>query len=276
MHPARSHREFLNHLSVPQRLRLLARDAALFALSLGRSVESGGTWIRFPYYHHVFDDERGGFARQLAYMRRFGEFISFNDAVGMLASRQPIDGRYFCISFDDGFKSCVTNALPILLDHGALGTAVFLPTRFIGTDIERDRELLLGFYDHGRLLMEFMTWQDCQVLISAGMVIGSHSHSHSNLATMDEAAVVAELRHSKGILEDRLGRPCIHFCCPVGQPHSNFVVARDPELTRKAGYSSFSTTVRGAMRAGESPFFIRRDHTLANWPDCQLRYFFSR
>jgi len=274
--PISRHSDFVSELSVSQRLRKVARDAAVYALSMVRSVDSTGNWLRFPYYHHVFDDERSGFARQLAYMRRFGEFISFDDGVDLLATGQPIDGRYFCLSFDDGFKNCAANALPILVEHGAIGTAFFVPTRFIGTDIETDRELLLGFFTDESILLEFMNWRDCQDLLDAGMVIGSHSHSHANLARQNESTVAEELRRSKIILEERLGRPCRHFGCPFGNPGRDFLVGRDPELARQAGYASFATTARGAMRGGDSPFFICRDHLMANWPDYQLRYFFSR
>ena len=113
-------------------------------------------WLRFPYYHHVFDDERANFDAHLRYMRKYAEIISLDDAMGMLSAADPIDGRYFCLTFDDGFKNCLTNALPILLEHQAKA-AFFVPTSFIGTSVEHDRERLLGFYGHGRILMEFST-----------------------------------------------------------------------------------------------------------------------
>lgn len=272
----RTFAEFEGRPAFRQRLRGLARDTAVWLLSLAASPASGTNWIRFPYYHHVLDDERAGFDRQLRWMRRFGEFIGWEEAVALLASGQPVDGRYFCLSFDDGFKSCRTNALPILVERGALGTAFFLPTAYMDTDVGRDRELLLGFYDHRRTLMEFMSWDDARDLAAAGMVVGSHSHGHANLARLDAAAAAAELARSKTILEEKMGAPCLHFGCPFGRPGIDFIPDRDPALAHQAGYASFATTARGAMRAGDSPLFIRRDHTLAGWGDYQLRWFLSR
>jgi len=65
--PVRTYRDFAAGQSALARVRELARDAAIRLLSVGRSLDKDN-WIRFPYYHHVFDDERDGFARQLKYM----------------------------------------------------------------------------------------------------------------------------------------------------------------------------------------------------------------
>lgn len=270
----RSYRQFAGRRPLAGRLREALRDAAVRALSLGRSPGRGGGWLRFPFYHHVFDDERVGFARQLDYMARHGEFIGLDDALGLLDSATPIDGRYFCLTFDDGLKNCATNGAPILLDKGA-PAAIFLATHYIGTDIEADRDLLLGFYDDGRTLIEFLDWDDCRRLAEAGMTFGSHTENHVHLSELDAAGVKHELARSKRTIEDRLGRECRHFCCPFGRPGINFWPERDPEIARRLGYRSFLTTRRGANRTGDSPMAVRRDHLLAGWGDYQLRYFLA-
>lgn len=275
MQAIRTYAEFCRHQSKRDRMRMIVRDAAVWILSHRRSPRHRFGEIRFPYYHHVFDDERRGFDRQLRWMRQQGEFIPFGNAVSFLASGTIPDGRYFCLSFDDGFKSCIDNALPLLVEHGA-SAAFFLPTRYIGTDVVRDRDLILDFYDDKRVLVEFMNWNDCNQLIGAGMTVGSHTHSHALLSSLDAADVRAEMSRSKEIIERETKRPCEHFCCPWGQPEISYKPDRDPDLARRAGYRSFVTTVRGPMKKGDSPFFIQRDHTLANWSDAQLRYFFLR
>ena len=134
MTPVQSFAAFAGRPSWSARLRATARRAALLALSLAPGRGRGGA-LRFPYYHHVFEDERATFARQLRWMRRQGEYLGWDDAVALVQSGQPIDGRYFCISFDDGFRNCVTHALPILVEHGAT-VAFFLATSFIDTPCE--------------------------------------------------------------------------------------------------------------------------------------------
>jgi peptidoglycan/xylan/chitin deacetylase (PgdA/CDA1 family) len=274
MQPVRTFAEFGSHSGGSEQLRAMARDAAVLALSIGRRINNTSGWIRFPYYHHVFDDERHGFTRQLNYLRRFGEFISLDDAVGLLISGGAIDGRYFCITFDDGFKNCLTNAVPILLDKG-VPAAFFMTTGYIDSDLEKDREKLLGFFDCGTALMEFLSWQDCRDMAAAGMTIGSHTVNHARLAKLSEEEVLRELDTSKAMIEDNLGQLCNHFCSPFGIPNHDYNVERDPNLVRASGYKSMSTTERGATRQGALPHRLRRDHTLANWGNYQLRYFLS-
>lgn len=272
--PVHRYKDFINGQPVLARARGALRDAAVTALSIGRRPDATKGWIRFPFYHHVFDDERDGFARQLGFMASHGDFIGIDAAVRMLASGDPIDGRYFCVTFDDGFKNWFTNAVPILVGQGAVA-AFFLVTRYIGTSPEADRDALLGFYEEGDLLMEFLDWDDCRRMADAGMTIGSHTVNHVHLAALDEAAAEDEIKQSKHSIEAELGQSCDHFCCPFGRENIDYLPGRDPKIARRVGYKSFLSGHRGAMRQGDSPMMIRRDHLLAGWGNAQLRYFFS-
>ncbi len=273
--PTATYAEFIALMPWRSRLRAAARDLALRGLALGRRIDADTNWIRFPYYHHVFDDEREGFARQLDYMASLGDFIGLDGAVAMLEAGDPIDGRYFCVTFDDGFKNWITNAVPILLDKKA-PAAFFVVSGYIGTSPDRDREKLLGFYDSGDLLMEFLDWDDCRKMDAAGMTIGSHTMNHVHLADHDDEKAEAEMKGSKETIEKELGRTCDHFCCPFGREGVDFVSPRHPDIARKLGYRTFLTTRRGPVLEGASAMDIPRDHLLAGWGDYQLRYFFSR
>jgi len=273
--PTRLYSDFIAHHSARQRLRNRLRDGAVFARSLGQGIGRTRGWIRFPYYHHVFDDERVGFAGQLDYLKQFGDFISLGNAVEMIEAGGAIDGRYFCITFDDGFKNNLTNAAPILVENDVPAT-FFLTTDYIGSSVETDRERLLGFLDHGQALMEFLDWDDCRKMVAAGMEIGSHTVHHARLSNMNEPEAREELAGSKTAIETNLGQPCEHFCAPFGIPVRDFKPERDPRLARAAGYRSMLTTERGPMRQGGDPYLIRRDHVLASWGVYQLRYFLSR
>lgn len=270
--PIKKYRDFVQNETLLTRARSLARNSTIGLLSTLNSPIKAG--IRFPYYHHVFDDERDDFARQLKYMASLGDFISLNEAVRILNSNETIDGQYFCITFDDGFKNWATNAAPLLLDAGAVA-AFFVVTAFIGTSIEADREKLLEFYSDGDRLLEFLSWDDCRALADAGMTIGSHTINHVHLADLNDSVAKIELKGSKDIIEAELGCPCDHFCCPYGREGIDFFNDRHPSMAIDVGYKSFLTGHRGAMQKVTPNMVIKRDHMLAGWGDYQLKYFFS-
>lgn len=257
-------------------LRAAARDVALRALAVGRRIDDTGDWIRFPYYHHVFDDERAGFARQLDYLAKIGEFISIDDAVALLEDGGAIDGRYFCVSFDDGLKSCLTGALPILAERG-IAAAFYVVTAMIGATLAPDDAAArrdFGF--RGRhTWLDFLTWDDCRTLARNGMIIGSHCRNHVRLAHLDAGDAETELRESKAAIEREVGAQCHHFCPPYGIPEKDFSLERDGALARETGYRSLVTGWRGATRQGDDPFRLRRDHLIAGWGKHQMRYFLS-
>ena len=148
-------------------------------------------------------------------------------------------------------------------------------TGYIGTSLDLDREKLLGFYDGGGPLMEFLDWDDCRAMNDAGMTIGSHTINHVHLASLDDEAARAEITGSKQTIEAELGRTCDHFCCPFGREGIDYDASSHPDLVRRVGYRSFLTGQRGAMVQGGSSMLIRRDHLLCEWGNHQLKYFFS-
>lgn len=233
-------------------------------------VASG--WIRFPYYHHVFDDERAGFARQLSFFRNSGEFITLDQAVALLAAPEPIPGRFFSVSFDDGFRNNHTNAVPLLVEHEAVGT-FFVSTLRIRETRDADGPPVPH---SSETEPEYLTWAECREMQSAGMTIGSHTVTHARLSELSDGAVESELRASKASIESELGTPCLHFACPWGRPGIDFTHTREPAIAARLGYASFLTTKRGSVTRRTSPLMIERDQLLANWPGHQLRYFFSR
>ena len=65
-----------------------------------------------------------------------------------------------------------------------------------------------------------MSWEQVQNLADQGglLAIGSHTHSHHNLAKLDVHRQRHELVTSKRILEERLGHEVLSFAYPFGWP----------------------------------------------------------
>lgn len=208
-------------------------------------------------------------------MRNFGDFISLDDAVEVLESNRPPNGRYFCITFDDGFKNCMTNAMPILLDYG-VHAAFFLPTKYVDLSVGEDGRLCSEFFGDEKIVMEFLSWEDCRKMAREGMTFGSHGVNHVRLIDLSEEEVERELKESKAAIERELGLPCRHFCAPVGHPGVDFRVDRAPRIAKSLGYRSFLTGRRGSVRRKSNPMLLERQHLIAAWETYQLRYFLSR
>ena len=155
--------------------------------------------------------------------------------------------------------------------------AFFVLTDFIGLHFESNQKELIQFYHNSTNgnPVEFLTWEDCKEIKNMGMIIGSHTTNHAHLIDQSEETLMHIFAESKKKIEVNLGVPCEHFACTWGIPGKDFIVGRENKLVEEIGYKDFLTTLRGANKAGTDPFFIRRDHVLANWEIFQLRYFFS-
>jgi peptidoglycan/xylan/chitin deacetylase (PgdA/CDA1 family) len=201
--------------------------------------------LYFPFYHDVPKRYAGQFKNQLERFRERGPFVSWDDALAILAGDRELTRPHFCLSFDDGDRSWLDVVMPIL---GPLGISAtfFVVTDFVGRNAR-------------------LRWQDCKDLAAQGMNLGSHTRSHRRLASLDDTAAASEMRDSKAEIEDRVGVPVWHFAAPYGWPGRDFH-RRHVELASEAGYRSFASTFRTSMHSGDSPLCIHRQGLHPAWP----------
>ncbi len=226
-------------------------------------------FIIYPFYHHIFDDEIQNFNSQLNFMRNYGDFISYDDSLKILKSGVNSKDRYFCLSFDDGFKNLFNNVSEILINF-KIPSTFFIPTSFIDNKREDSGKI---FFNNNKIAIEFLSWDDCKKMLSEKLfTFGSHSINHNLISKLSKEDSIFEIVKSKEIIENKLGIACNHFAPPVG----DFSVSRDKNLIQNAGYKSLSTTVRGKMTEEQMDvFFLNRHHLLCNWNNNYLNYFFS-
>lgn len=162
----------------------------------------------------------------------------------------PPARRTLAVTFDDGFRSVIDRALPILSRHGLPGT-VFVPTDHVGRDAPMDWPTIDRWLGgpHERELMP-MGWDDLRRLVDAGWEIGSHTRSHPHLPRQDDERARDELEGSRRVCEERLGTSCRSIAYPYGESDRRVLAA-----VRRAGY------VAGAAL----PERIHRRHRL-RWP----------
>ncbi|WP_433380722.1 polysaccharide deacetylase family protein [Actinoplanes sp. CA-142083] len=241
----------LNELGLRSRLRQRPRlQGRILAPAGARKRLPATAGLYFPFYHDVLPEYASGLRRHLAAFAELGPLVSWDAALEVLTGGRRLDGPMFCLSFDDGHASWRDVVAPILAERNVPAT-FFVTTALIGQP--------------GNL-----SWADCRDLLAAGHTFGSHTITHPRLADCDDEAAVREIADSRTELEDELGTAIRDFAAPYGNPAVD-VGRREVTAARESGYRSFATTLRPAMRVGDSPMWIHRQGLHPAWPLLAVR-----
>lgn len=142
-------------------------------------------------------------------------------------------GLRLVVTFDDACRSVLREGRPVLSRLGVPAT-VFVPTafassrepmaweemaRWVGTPFEEE--------------LACMGWEELRSLQEEGWEIGSHTRTHRNLVSLDDASLAEELRGSREDCEREMGRPCRSLAYPFSAYDR-----RVKDAARAAGYSS--------------------------------------
>lgn len=251
------------------RIRRGARHGLLSLL--GRwSRPSSIPALRLLYCHSVFDDQRAGFAAAIDDLMHVGDFIGTKDVLGVLSGERVLTRHAFHMSFDDGQKNIVSNALPILRER-AIPAILFVSTSVITNPAAFPHLQRLQFDSPGKY--EHAGWSDLQRACADGFEVGSHTKTHARLSEISAFApqMEDEIAGSKRELERRLGR-----CDYISWPYGGRADIDDLSLSaiERAGYHACFGAYRGRIVPGvTSRFNIPRHHFEPHWPLSHIRYF---
>lgn len=199
---------------------LLLRKA--FLNVTGRLPDGRGTAI---YYHSVKDDEKEKFRRQMNVLK--------NSAVPLSASYSgsiPKGKNCVILTFDDGFKSLIENAIPELL-RLKIPCVIFFPVKYLGQ--RPGWEFNMRFNDENE---EIMTPGDIKNLPGDYVLLGSHSFSHRIMTDLNPLELKEEFAKSKETLESISGKYVHLFSFPYGACSSGLI-----EQALAAGYKRVFT-----------------------------------
>lgn len=277
MKEIKTYSDFTINYSTKYKIRTLGRNLAIASQSIVSKVPENKNWIRQVFYHHVFDDERKAFERQIKYMKNFGEFISMDQVVQLVKEKGNLDGRYFSMSFDDGFHNTYTNMMSITEAHD-IPVIVYLPTDYIGKDSHSEEEQArIGMrLPQNPKQLSYLNWDECREMQRHKVTFGSHTASHRKLATLNEAQIKQELETSKKVIEDQLKTRCDHFAPPNGTIGVDFVPGLTEKIAKEVGYKTLAAANRGITDKNSNLYLLLRDHLIAAWGNYQLKYFFSK
>jgi peptidoglycan/xylan/chitin deacetylase (PgdA/CDA1 family) len=164
------------------------------------------------------------------------------------------------ITFDDGYVSFMTEALPILRHYDAPAT-LFVTSGALDTP-------RFTFNRPGPFTRP-MTWRELTDAASTpGIDIGSHTMTHPRVHELTPDERRDELVRSRDQLESRLGRPVHAFAYPFGG-WGTFPPAVQEDV-RAAGYTIACANVMGPNLPDTNPFALCR--TRLGWEDSSRRF----
>jgi len=156
------------------------------------------------------------------------------------------------ITFDDGYRDNLENALPILRRHG-YPAVVFVPIGFLDDDRPLPHEEALRTLG---IQNETVGWDELAALEAGGIRVESHGIGHQPVSELEVAQAAREIALSKLRLEERLGRPVEAYAFVKGS-----LADYRPEhvsLVQQAGYTLGFTSVSGANGPSTDRYRLRR------------------
>jgi peptidoglycan/xylan/chitin deacetylase (PgdA/CDA1 family) len=216
--------------------------------------------LRVLMYHKVNDVADnptsvpvGLFDEQMAHLRELGYTIVGLEAVlDHYRTGAPLPPGATLITFDDGYRDVLDNALPVLRRHG-YPAVLFVPIAYMHDRIPLPHELRLvqqGIHN------PTVGWDEVAALEAGGIRIESHGIAHKPLAEIELDEAVREIAISKLRLEERLGRP-VHSFAYVKGSEAHFRPVH-VSLVQQAGYELAFTSVSGANGPDSDPLRLRR------------------
>jgi len=227
---------------------------------VGALEGDGARTLRVLMYHKVNDQwpnpttvPTAVFEQQMSLLGQLGYVPVALDAVrDHYLHGFPLPPHAVLITFDDGYRDNVENALPILARHG-YPAVVFVPVGYL------DDSSPLPHEDPLRLLgvrNDTIGWAELAELEAGGIRVESHGIAHRPLSELEPAEAVREITFSKLRLEERLGREVEAFAYVKGS-----LADYQPEhasLVQQAGYKLAFTSVSGANGPETDRFRLRR------------------
>ena len=198
------------------------------------------------------------FKQQMHFLHANGyTTISLSELLDWLEGRRRLPVKSVCVTFDDGHRDNYYNAFPILQEYGIKAT-IFIITDQIGKDLWYSRKLRKWervFDDNGDLYFEFLTEQQIREMDKHGISFQSHTCRHPYLTELPRKKVVKEIKESKDILEQKLGKSVDFLSYPYGAYNSE-----TKNIAKERGYHGAVTCDLGLISNKADKFALKRQY----------------
>ena len=151
------------------------------------------------------------FERHCLWLARNRRVMPLDEVSLLVGPRGSLAGKRSAITFDDGFESLYTHAWPLLRRH-RLPATIFLVAQTLAPE---GKQVDWAAGPPGRALTTLDTEQILEMQ-AAGISFGSHSYAHRDLVDLSDEDCERDLRMSRDLLEELLGRPVRTLAYPRG------------------------------------------------------------
>jgi peptidoglycan/xylan/chitin deacetylase (PgdA/CDA1 family) len=158
----------------------------------------------------------------------------------------PLPVKPVVVTFDNGYQSQYTNALPVLAQLGWRAVENIQLTGLPPSQGGLSQAQVRG-------------------LLSAGWELDTQGLSHADLIALDAAQLREQVAVSRQTLQRRFHVPVSWFCYPSGHYNATVIAA-----VREAGYLGSTTVVPGWAGPGNDPYRLPRLRVLGGMSGAQL------
>ena len=185
--------------------------------------------------------EPGEFAAQMQALKDAGwHAVTLDQVQAFWRTGVPLGaGKPIVVSFDNGYQSQYTQALPVLRRLGWVGDENIQLTGLPPSQGGLGQDEIHG-------------------LLAAGWELDTQGFSHADLITLDPQELHYQVAVSRRVLQQRYHVPVNWFCYPSGHYDSSVLAA-----VKAAGYSGSTTVVPGWAHPQDDPFRLHRLRVLA-------------
>ena len=188
------------------------------------------------------------FEEQMRALKRAGwHAVTLDELAAYWSRGVPLGaGRPIVLSFDNGYSSQYTRALPVLRSLGWVGV---------------ENMQLSGLPPSQGGLGE----DEVRGLLRAGWELDTQGYSHADLVTLDAEELHYQVAVARETLRRRYDVPVNWFCYPSGDYDATVV-----EAVKAAGFAGSTTVVAGWARPGEDRYRLHRLRVLGGTSATQL------
>jgi peptidoglycan/xylan/chitin deacetylase (PgdA/CDA1 family) len=221
---------------------------------------------RFVTFHDIMPDDLENFETNMYFLKQYTNVISLNDYFSRKLSTERIN---VVITFDDGYKSWIYNAIPILIKL-ELPATFFLSSGFIELSREKEIDFIRSnLFPNEKTYPKIsgsLTTEDVKKISSEGFTIGGHTLNHCILSEIhDKSRLFYEIAEDKKRLENITNGIVEFFAYPSGvyqNPNIDII-----QVLMESGYKGAVTTVPGSNTFKTNPYLLHRELTGVPMPN---------